>query len=753
MRIFCVDCPEECKTNAQTSSTPCLQSMWNDGVCDVECNNLACGHNDCTTAQVIDKCVAEQDLAGDLADPPGSSIDSLAAAALVPMNLQVDFAAARLEIRPEINEMVLTQEVEFSLQWQDSRLRGSPCAAVLSSLLSLSPEEANSDIGRNMRTAYWDRFWIPNPDALDPIPSYYAWVEEGAFSYEESGSWTEGLAPDDASRRRSLAGGEGADGDSSGIGIAAEKAAKAERVRRRAAAEARQVARVEASLGDRRTRAESAKWREGASAASKAWTRSEAHRLARLARRKARAKHGSAAEWRAAERRRLSEEEGDADAAVTEVPCADCVTWAGVIEFQIIEGFRYDDFPFDKQVVQTSVHVKGADLFTCREQDAFLAMGLTSENAESKLLPATGTWLLDGSLADALTLEHPIDSVSGEEDRETCTVKIHIRRNWNVFFTKQICTMLLVTAGGLMALLMHHGELIGDRCAQLLVAVLIIITALQIDLGLGNLSYLIWVDFFNLMQLLVLLTALMQTMVIHRLAYRKQTVTVIVFDRVFRFLIPCCLYPSLVLGMFFLGNKDLGLAYFFLIGGSLGTAVLGAYLVHRLYFRAIHNREKAIETARTISADDPGYDKMLDALFHNYDLDGGGELDNHEMRVLLESLFKGEPRAAISAAMQEVAKISGSDEEVNEHAFRDAFDAAIAAVSEYKLEHAADGGGPPKPKISYASSVDRIHAFDAGLLKTHQAKSSENEIAVAVEMSSSFNRRHKIKQEQQEPRE
>ena len=34
----------------------------------------------------------------------------------------------------------------------------------------------------------------------------------------------------------------------------------------------------------------------------------------------------------------------------------------------------------------------------------------------------------------------------------------------------------------------------GDRCAQLLVAVLIIITTLQTDIGLGNLSYLIWVD-------------------------------------------------------------------------------------------------------------------------------------------------------------------------------------------------------------------------------------------------------------------
>ena len=63
-----------------------------------------------------------------------------------------------------------------------------------------------------------------------------------------------------------------------------------------------------------------------------------------------------------------------------------------------------------------------------------------------------------------------------------------------------------------MALLMQPGELLGDRCAQLLVAILIVITTLQNDIGLGNLSYLIWVDFFNLMQLMVLLIALAQAL-------------------------------------------------------------------------------------------------------------------------------------------------------------------------------------------------------------------------------------------------
>ena len=54
--------------------------------------------------------------------------------------------------------------------------------------------------------------------------------------------------------------------------------------------------------------------------------------------------------------------------------------------------------------------------------------------------------------------------------------------------------LVFVTYGGLMALMMQADEMMGDRCAWLVVAVLIVVTALQMDLGLGNLSYLIWVE-------------------------------------------------------------------------------------------------------------------------------------------------------------------------------------------------------------------------------------------------------------------
>ena len=52
--------------------------------------------DDCTGQQVIDKCVPDQDRAGvSYSTPPNADSFSL-----VPINLQLDLAPARLEIRP-----------------------------------------------------------------------------------------------------------------------------------------------------------------------------------------------------------------------------------------------------------------------------------------------------------------------------------------------------------------------------------------------------------------------------------------------------------------------------------------------------------------------------------------------------------------------------------------------------------------------------------------------------------------------------
>ena len=658
VRIFCVDCPPACTARAirmfelDRPLEACMQNSWNDGVCDLGCNNLACLHNDCTSQQIISKCIEDQELSGvGYSERPVDHLvgDGVRAEdVLVPANLQLDLSPARLEIRMEINEMVLSQEVYFLLQWQDPRLKESPCRQVLPELLSLSREDAKSDLARNEKAQYTKRYWLPKLEAEAQTPGYYAWVDEQGFALEEEGFWQEGLAPESASD-------------------AAE-------------ASSRRRAECNSELAER--------FAKTPGAASKG----PASTVLRAERQAERMRDG----WRARERRRLSESAverrrlSEGESTVTDAPCSDCALLAGEIEFEILQGFKYTDFPFDRHTIRIEIVVNGVDLFTCRNRDALAIMGIDETNAEELLLPATGTWLIDGNFEEAVNMTHPVDALTGMAKREHCVIEIKIRRNWIVYFVKQTFTVLLVTAAGLVALLMQPSELLGDRCAQLLVAVLIIITSLQTDLGLGSLSYLIWVDYFNLMQLIVLLLALAQTMIIHRLLHDQQTYLVIIFDRVFRLLIPLLLWPSLCVGMVMFG-LGMPVGGGLLIGGGfIITAVYGGVSVNREYFKARKDRAAAILAAKGLDpdADEKTYTSVMHNLFHKFDIDSGGDIDAREMRSLLENLHDEASRGAIAAGMLEVNKYTGADEELDMGAFIDAFEAATIKIKEYTAANA-----------------------------------------------------------------
>ena len=50
--------------------------------------------------------------------------------------------------------------------------------------------------------------------------------------------------------------------------------------------------------------------------------------------------------------------------------------------------------------------LEGANLYTCQGQDALSGMGLTDDNAQEALLPATMAWYLDGTLEEAVSRAH-----------------------------------------------------------------------------------------------------------------------------------------------------------------------------------------------------------------------------------------------------------------------------------------------------------------------------------------------------------
>jgi len=268
-----------------------------------------------------------------------------------------------------------------------------------------------------------------------------------------------------------------------------------------------------------------------------------------------------------------------------------------------------------------------------------------------------------------------------------------------IYFVKQICTILLVTAGGLMALLMQPNELLGDRCAQILVSVLIIITTLQTDLGLGSLSYLIWVDWFNLMQLSVLLIALAQTMVVHRLDHNKMGGVLVFFDRVSRIVIPLLLYPACVIGMIALGFGWTATGAAVIFGGISVSIAVSAVWVRVGYIGAKTERRKAVLKAQQLIASGASEKAAIDVveeLFHKYDLDRSGEVSCREMRELIKALHPEAPRAGIMDAMKEVAEIAGDDDTLDLPAFIDAYHVSnrmlAAFEGEARATRAAEAG-------------------------------------------------------------
>ena len=127
------------------------------------------------------------------AHPSARALD-LCQNGLVPASLHLDVSPARVILEQDFSENVLVQELSYTLQWQDDRLKSSPCAGSLDDLISLSFEEGLSDISRSAARTSRKRFWVPQlKDAGRSSPGYRALVEEGSFRLEQpDAAWLSG---------------------------------------------------------------------------------------------------------------------------------------------------------------------------------------------------------------------------------------------------------------------------------------------------------------------------------------------------------------------------------------------------------------------------------------------------------------------------------------------------------------------------------------------------------------------------------
>eukprot|EP00966_Prymnesium_polylepis_P328113 7383925-Prymnesium_polylepis.1 len=207
-------------------------------------------------------------------------------------------------------------------------------------------------------------------------------------------------------------------------------------------------------------------------------------------------------------------------------------SYVGELEVQLLQPkFNYYKYPFDGQTIVLcdsrthaarytwTIEVSGNNgdpvhLFNCHgggiTSNVLRGMNLTRTplrvhgeevTLDEVLLPATGEWLLDGDLEDAVRdreilttfrapftltqasvffaqiwLFHELDD-EGNPKLHTCKVELYIRRNPMVYFIKGVLLTIAVVLGSLLtAGYLHPEEHIGDRCAVLFIAFLILIT-------------------------------------------------------------------------------------------------------------------------------------------------------------------------------------------------------------------------------------------------------------------------------------
>ena len=180
----------------------CLESAWNNGACEPGCNILECDYNECTNSQIIDRCVPREELARiDYSTSPVNAqvtTESFAETSryggLAPVNLQLNLEPARMSIDDQVNEVVLFQVMEYTLQWSDPRLFTAPCFGALSSMLSMSEEDALSDITRQRVFEYRRSYWLPTPNYEPLLPGYDAFDESASVTLSRSAPWNEGVA-------------------------------------------------------------------------------------------------------------------------------------------------------------------------------------------------------------------------------------------------------------------------------------------------------------------------------------------------------------------------------------------------------------------------------------------------------------------------------------------------------------------------------------------------------------------------------
>jgi len=406
--------------------------------------------------------------------------------------------------------------------------------------------------------------------------------------------------------------------------------------------------------------------------------------------------------------------------------CYDCLKYstAAATTFAI-DAPHFGYFPFDRHNFSFTYAVADSELFSCGS--LLSRLNLTSEAALAGLIG--GEWIGEKILA-----QHPrppLGSASETEDVGACEVVLTVRRNMQIFLIKQIMPTVVVVYASLMSLYLTANDHTGDRTGMILVGALILIVNFQFDQGLGNITYLVWWDIFNLVQMLMLLGVLIIALYEHRLVAAGNEANADSFNKVFRIAFLYMVYPVILLGLYLYGRSQSspGLAAFawvLIILGSSGILMMAA-VIHRGVLHA--DEWRRTRAARLLSGADPSsasFAKALKACFNAFDGNSDGMLSQDELRSMLKAAFGSHAPTELNDFIKEMMEHANEGGLFALHSFGDVITPmmpALKAMGNTTSPNAAPVHAPAAAMMSVLSKPG--HMLAAMPLRMHTRKAAK----------------------------
>jgi len=351
-------------------------------------------------------------------------------------------------------------------------------------------------------------------------------------------------------------------------------------------------------------------------------------------------------------------------------------------------------------------NVDGADFFNCEEALTEFRRELGLDGMSSAELSATlilqNEWIVSR-----------YHTTSWQGDEGSCAISILVERQPEVWIVKTLLVSVLVVYGGLISVYLHPADFIADRLALIITSMLIIVTNMQSDLGLGSITYIMFVDFFNLLQIFACVIGMVFSVFVHYLFRTGREGLAVTVDLVGFCQLVFVFYPISTIGFLVTmigsgmaeGGDESSLTT---IGWTLFSCSFLLPLVYAyLRIRSLHKQRKSRQRnalAKLANAEEQGeeqFEASIKSAFDTFDVDDSGSISSKELRKMITAMYPGMSRGNLSKVLFEMRKFI-TDGEIQLEEFKD----ALAYMKDTVKEILASEGhnGTPKRTASRASN-------------------------------------------------